>query len=329
MIECRRCGAKTPNTFLCGRCTDGLRQNLQELPWWLNRLTETALGHTKMSDNGGRRSAPRTGLNGDTALAACIEQLPRTEDDLDKARRERQKLALAHALAAGGLNARACELSAQIADSLGYWIRVLCEQRNLRVPELARRPGAGDLKAHWLWMHHGAIVQSEDAADIAGDVDGHLDDIVRTVNRPLRVWYLGDCPAWDDKRDTQCGQPLRAPEGSIETYCPRCHATHNVNRLFLARVDQAEREVVTFKEILSINRGMPAEYQIAARTLQHWRASGLLRPHQWLRPDGRKGLTQHGADDVPLFSWADVKRLQLRKPQRAATGASAHRKGDL
>jgi hypothetical protein len=39
-------------------------------------------------------------------------------------------------------------------------------------------------------------------------------------------------------------------------------------------------------------------------------------------------LTQQDAEDVPLFSWADVKRLQLRKPQRAATGASAHRKAE-
>ena len=47
-------------------------------------------------------------LDGDAELASCIEQLP-SDDDLDKARRKRQQLAR-HALATGGINARASEL---------------------------------------------------------------------------------------------------------------------------------------------------------------------------------------------------------------------------
>lgn len=324
MTECLRCGAKAHNAYLCPRCTTAVRQVLTDLPWWLDRLTEAAIGQTRMSDNGGRRSARRKDLDGEKSLAECIEAFPDdSEADLEKARKARAKAALAHALASGGVNARASELLAEIADSLGYWCRVLCEHRGIPMPVLRSTPRY----AQWLALHIHDIAATDSANDIATDIEGHLDDIVATVNRPIRIWYLGQCPAWDDKHDRACGADLRAPEGALETYCPRCHCTHSVNRLFLARIDEAERQVVTFKEILSINRGMPADYRIAPRTLQHWRTTGLLRAHQWQRPDGRKGLTQHHDEDVPLYSWADVKRLRLRKPQKATTGAAAHRRG--
>ena len=58
MTECRRCGAKA-QLFLCPRCTTTLQRTLDDLPWWLNRLTEAAVGQTRMSDNAGRKSAAR------------------------------------------------------------------------------------------------------------------------------------------------------------------------------------------------------------------------------------------------------------------------------
>ena len=73
---------------------------------------------------------------------------------------------------------------------------------------------------------------------------------------------------------------------------------------------------------------MHADYRIPKRTLQHWRTTGALRANQWLRPDGRLGLTRHSEADVPLYSWADVKRLAARKPQTSMTGAAAHRRND-
>jgi len=326
VTECRSCGAKAHNAFLCTGCSNKLRKTLAQLPWWLHRLTETAIGQTRMSDNQGRKSAARRDLDGDAELASCIELLPAKEEDLAKARRLREKAALAHALATGGINARASELLAEISDSLGYWCRVLCESRGVTVPALPAGSALGASLAAWLAINTNAIALSEDAADIAGDIETHLEDIVKVVNRPLRIWFLGNCETWDDKRNTACGADLRAPEGSVEIYCNRCHVTHSVNRLFLARVDEAERQVVPFKELLRVNKSMPTDYQIAPRTLQYWRTCGLLRPHQWERLDGRRGLTQHDAADTPLYSWADVKRLAQRKPQTAPTGAAAHRK---
>jgi hypothetical protein len=117
MSDCTRCGAKANNAFLCRKCLLTAQTTLADLPWWLNRLTEAAVGQTRMTDNVGRKSARRKDLDGDAELAACIELLPKA-DDLEKARTARQKQSLAHAVATGGVNLRASELLAEIADSL-------------------------------------------------------------------------------------------------------------------------------------------------------------------------------------------------------------------
>jgi hypothetical protein len=328
VTECRRCGGKASDSFLCARCTRSLGETLGGLPWWLHRLTEAALGHTRMSDNAGRKTARRRDLDGDLELAACIEPLPKVkDDDLDRARREREKAALRHALAAGGINARASELLAEIADSLAYWCRVIAEERGLTYAPwpIRNRPAAlGQDHAEWLRAHLHSIAASESADDIAGDVEDHAETIIAVVNRPIRIMDLGECSTWNADRDETCGYRLRAPADAIEVYCPRCRTTHNCHRLMLALMDAAEREVHPWSVILRINRNLPTEYQVAQRTLQHWRASGLLRARQWQRPDKRKGITRHTDADVALYSWADVKRLQLRKPQRLKTGAAAH-----
>ena len=268
-----------------------------------------------MSDNGGRKSARRNGLDGDAILASCIELLPKA-DDLDKARREREKIALRHALAAGGVNARASELLAEVADSLAYWCRVLCDERGITYQPwpIKHRPSAlGQNHAEWLRAHLHTIAASESADEIAGDVEGHAEDIMKLVNRPIRFWYLGTCPTWDDRRDEPCGMHLRAQEHSIETYCPRCHVTHNVNRLFLERMDEVERDRRTFDELVKFNKDLPIEYRVPLRTLQHWRQTGALKIR------GQR-------DGQPLHSWADVKRLQRNRPQRQRTGAAAHKR---
>lgn len=313
MTECTRCGAKANNSFLCRNCVNTAQTTLADLPWWLNRLTETAVGQTRMTDNAGRKSARRKDLDGDTDLAACIELLPKA-DDLDKARRARQDAALSHALATGGVNARASQLLATIADSLGYWCRVLCEIRGLDYTPSPLPVTLGANHARWLKVNVGAIATCDDAADIVGDIEGHLEDIVKVVNRPIRKIYLGKCPTTDAQWEGECGANLRVPEGSTEVHCHRCRATHNCNLLLLELVADAEREIKTWKEIVRINRAMPHGHQVALRTLQHWRTTGLLVVRG-----------QNGADE-PLYSWADVKRLQIRKPQRISTGAASHQK---
>lgn len=340
MTECRSCQGQAPNAYLCPRCITDLRQALTELPWWLERLTEAALGQTRMSDNGGRRSAPRRVLDGETPIAACIEPFPNPrETDLERARRARAKAALRHALATGGINARASELLAEIADSLACWCRVLCESRGVAYRPAPSRSALGVNHALWLAHHADTIAAADDAGDIAADIlgwdarrPGLIEQVQRVVNRPIAVRFLGKCPNWIQDRpgrpDGPCGADLRAPEDAIEVYCRRCRHTHNANRLLLATMDDCERTRVTWEMICRINRMQPAEWRVADRTLRYWRDSGVLKARGWRRPDGRSGLAQHGDDDQPLFLWSDVRKLRMAKPQKVATGATAHRRSE-
>ena len=295
MTECTRCGAKANNSFLCRPCLATAQTTLADLPWWLNRLTETAVGQTRMTDNAGRKSARRKDLDGDTDLAACIELLPKA-DDLDKARRARQDAALSHALATGGVNARASQLLATIADSLNYWCRVLCEARGINYTASPLPATVGANHARWLRVNVGAIAGHEDAADIVGDIEGHLEDIVKIVNRPVRWWHLGPCPGWRD--DQPCQTELRVPDGSEEVHCRRCKNTHTVQLLLLARKAEAEQKHMTKRELTRYNRELPPEFQIPPRTLQHWLDSGRLAACLELAGD-------------PLYSWMDVRLLML------------------
>jgi hypothetical protein len=295
MSECTRCGAKANNAFLCRPCLLTAQTTLADLPWWLNRLTETAVGQTRMTDNVGRKSARRKDLDGDAELAACIELLPKA-DDLEKARTARQKQSLAHAVATGGVNLRASELLAEIADSLAYWCRVLCEIRGLTYTPSPLPTTLGANHARWLRVNIGAIATYDDAADIVGDIETHLEDIVKVVNRPIRWWHLGPCPGWRD--DEPCLTELRVPEESEEVHCRRCKNTHTVQLLLLARKAEAEQKHMSRRELTRYNKELPPEFQIPPRTLQHWLDSGRLAACMEIAGD-------------PLYSWMDVRLLML------------------
>ena len=326
MTECRRCGGKA-QMFLCPKCETGLLEILTDLPWWLNRLTETALGQTRMSDNGGRKSARRRDLDGEKSLAECIEQLP-DDDDLEKARAKREKRALAHALATGGVNARASELLAEIADGLVFWCRVLCEARGMTYEPPPSRGALGANHALWLKRHVDAITASEDAGDIAADILGRdkkrhslIDQIGRVINRPLRWWKLGQCPtpirvegpaqAGRPYPTTACGAELGALQDVKEIRCRECRATHNVHRLLWSRKSEAEAEPMTERELLRYNRDLPPEFQVPPRTLQHWLTTGRLC------------ACGNSAGD-PLYSWIDVRLLVMRRPQMGQAGGGGH-----
>ena len=298
MTECRRCGGKA-QLFLCPRCTSSLQRTLTDLPWWLNRLTEAAVGQTRMSDNAGRKSAARRDLDGEQPLAACIEPFPDgSETDLDRARRQRQRAALAHALAAGGINARASELLGQIADSLAYWVKELCDSRSVDytppVKASERLTALGTAHAAWMARHVGAIAASELAEDICGDVEGHLDDIVRIVNRPVPIRVFR-CPTWIS--DAHCGTRLRTPADELEVHCKRCGITHNVHRLMLALMDDLSHQSFTVDELLAAMRKVPESYRVPERTLRRWRSTGKLAPSGW-------------RGETPEYAWADVQKLK-------------------
>jgi hypothetical protein len=304
MSECTCCGAKANDAFLCRKCLLTAQTTLSDLPWWLSRLTEAAVGQTRLTDNAGRKSARRKDLDGDMQLAACIELLPKA-DDLEEAREARQEAVLNHALATGGVNAKASQLLATIDDSLEYWCQVVSKARGMDYTPYRPSPlptSQGANHARWLRINIGAIANHEDAADILGDIEGHLEDIVKVVNRPIRWWHLGPCPGWRD--DAPCLTELRVPEGSEEVHCRRCKNTHTVQLLLLARKAEAEQKHMSRRELTRYNRELPPEFQIPPRTLQHWLDSGRLA-----------ACFENAGD--PLYSWIDVRLLMLRTKHAA------------
>lgn len=163
--KCQSCKGAATNAFLCGKCAKTLREDLAELPYWLNRLYEAVVGQVRLGDGGSRQV--RT-MHGDDDLGSHIEALPSCECDpnwppprmvehgfvgplLDGwrrlpagsgpkcdcdpqiARQKRERSALKHALALGRVNANASELHDDARNVLSTWIRHLCESRGIQL----------------------------------------------------------------------------------------------------------------------------------------------------------------------------------------------------
>ncbi len=96
MSQCRVCEGHA-QLFLCVTHISSLRDALRDLPWWLRRLEESAVGDVRLGD-GGRRGTRAHELDEYTG--------PDGADKLDQAGRD-GKFAIDKALAAGRVNAKA------------------------------------------------------------------------------------------------------------------------------------------------------------------------------------------------------------------------------
>lgn len=139
MTKCKRCERAT-DLFVCKACISELRKRLADLPWWLDRLTETAVGQAHLGE-GARRGERRDVLHGDDTLDSHIEPFPRDKDTTPTARdhRDRYRSALWHALALGRVNGRASDELDRIHNALSTTIRDMCETRGIEVPEFRAR----------------------------------------------------------------------------------------------------------------------------------------------------------------------------------------------
>lgn len=140
MTKCKRCERAT-DLFVCKACISELRKRLADLPWWLDRLTETAVGQANLGD-GARKGERRDVLHGDDTLDSHVEPFPRDKDTTPTARdhRDRHQAALWHALALGRVNGRASDELDRIGNALSTTIRDMCETRGIEVPEFRTRP---------------------------------------------------------------------------------------------------------------------------------------------------------------------------------------------
>jgi hypothetical protein len=306
---------------------------LLDLPWWIDRLAEAAVGQVRLG-GGGRGGSRREPFKGeDQAIARCkacghpehevgacrawIDELaePCTCDDYEPV--TQQDALRRQFLAAGRVNARASERQDVVRNSLSTWIRHLCETHGADVPDVSSAGTMALMLAH----HVHAIAGDETAGECFADIESQKIAIEKVVNRPVPWRFLGACPTWDETTRTVCGNELRAREDAIEVTCKACRQTHNVARLQLLLINDLERKKLTVEKILELNKILPDEYRIPERTLRHWRQCGKLKPRGYRRggPDGPLVVNRHDSRDVPVYLWADVRRLRAERSKVGRT----------
>lgn len=317
---CQNCQGKA-QVFLCARCQGELRQMLADLPWWIDRLAEAAVGHAKLGD-GGRAHTPEgiaryadERIDEDTGERVGDDNLRR---DIAAGRLNRDRV-----LAAGRVNARASRLLDRVQNSLTTIVRDVCESRGVDLPpSVATAPKTGVAACHriarWLSSNLGAISAGEDAGQTFREIQGLMGDgkrdgeIAKLINRPVQPRFCGPCPTYVD-HNRHCGKLLYAKREAIEVYCPVCRATHNVDRItqhLTARINVLR---FTSSEVLVIMNTLGTP--IPERSWLRWRKDGRVKIRGFKRPDNHDGtrgairINRHSDDDEPTYRLEEVRKV--------------------
>lgn len=296
------CGGKSADAFLCRVCVKSLRQMLADLPWFIDRLAEAAVGDTRMSANTSHGYQARYVINGEHNVAHYLACFPGNTDELpdDKALNRRHAAARREALAAGGVNERASELMDAVTNTLTTIVRDLFESRGVELPPSVTQGSRSPIAmchrmVKTLTGQLSAILADENAGRTYADIHNLIGDerrdgrITKAINLPIPIYDLGRCPTWNEGTRKACGNPLRAREDMIEVYCRICRQTHKTDRLKLLLINDLARVKVTTGEILRLNKALPEDYRIPEGTLRRWQSSvkgqpPRLKTRGYLRP---------------------------------------------
>ncbi|WP_255788108.1 hypothetical protein [Mycobacteroides abscessus] len=312
MTKCKRCERAT-DLFVCKACVAELRKRLADLPWWIDRLTETAVGQANLGD-GARKGERRDVLHGDDTLVSHVEPFPRDKDTTPTARdhRDRHQAALWHALALGRVNGRASDELDRIENALSTTIRDMCETRGLEVPRLSSTASL----AMWLRNHASVVAHQEDGAHICDEIERMCRNIVRIVNRPPEPMTLGPCitdPAPDEvlaergrrgDNATRCGYALMAPSHSGSVVCPQCDTAHPVADVLAHNLGELDDRNATVRELVDVILPRLDEH-VPQSTIERWIRRG------WVPVRGRDA---HGHQMVRI---GDVRAVRAERPRNA------------
>lgn len=289
--QCQICTAATPNTFLCSphvaelkasliALTTGPEVNGRRTEGLLAALADVANKQTRIGSGSGHRK------KGD-------EMPGLYEPDTEKGRRTKQ--------------GEASQLLDAAQNTLSTIIRGLCEDRGVIAPMLDTAA-----MAEWLAGSVRTIGLDEDAGRIWTDVDSLRRRIVRIIDRPTRFELLGLCTTQVNGAKT-CDTALRAPEDAIEVRCPKCRIVRRCD--IVRRMGQADarKALITWTQLLETNRRQPDGWRVHERKLRDWRNTGVIKVHEFLRPDGSHGLHRRSESDQPLYKWGDVEQLRSQK----------------
>lgn len=327
--QCQSCSAPT-ELYLCPRCVEELRAQLRSLAHGpevngrptaglLDNLADVVLKLTKLMASGGHRK------KGDEMP---VPYLP----DVGKMVRDRQtgEDTDEPVLSPQG---RASQLINQARNTLSTQVRDLCEHRGVDVmrafrvvpadmvgpllpgwrraptnPWMVSMPEAAD----WLALHVHAIACDDAAGQWRAEIDVLVRAIKRTIDRPVRYELLGLCVTQVEGSRT-CDHALRAPEDAIEVRCPKCRTVRRCDTVRAQGQSDAKRTLITWEQVLETNRLQPDGWRVEERKLRDWRATGVIKIHRYLRPDGSTVINRHGDRDKPLYKWGDIEQLRSQK----------------
>ena len=271
MTQCQVCEGRA-QLFLCTTHIGVLQSTLKDLPWWLSRLNEAALGQVRLGDAGRRGTR-----------AHELDEYTGPDDAANAARLERDlaagKFKLDAVLAPARINAKASRLYEQAYNDLGTWVRHLCESRGTDIPTTGC--------VQWLRKNANAIAADEAAGECYTSMVDLTDQIRDVVNRPEPPRFCGPCTTaltaeqrqklitdGEADRDT-CMVQLYAQRKATAVTCPHCKAEHDIERLYTAMLDEADEYSFTISDL--VDHILPKlGQQIPRRTLQHWAKTGRL-----------------------------------------------------
>lgn len=302
-VICQRC-ARPSTLFLCQGCIDELHNTLADLPWFLDRLAEAAVGQARLGEPGrrGHRSGLEKYANPKPAIDGSegTEGQRRLEQDLldEKLR--------ARLLAQGGVNAHASDLFDEVQNMLGSWVRDVCERRGVDVPII----NTASAMAIWLRERVSALASAECALESFTDIRKAAEQIERAINRPPSPKTCGPCPTPGEHTDrgfvlsdvrTKCGTRLEAKTTATEVRCPTCKQTHVIEELISRLINETHYMGFTIPELCNVVLPRLGE-PIPQSTLQRWHARGELKP--------RGHVTTSRGKTIPQFMLADVRRVK-------------------
>lgn len=312
-VVCQKCGAKC-ELFLCAGCQLELRQMLTDMPWWIARLQETAIGQARLGEPGVRRH--RSGLEMYANPKPAIDGAEGTEGQRLLERDLADQKLRARLLSQGGVNAKASDLFDEVQNMLGSWVRDVCERRGiywvdkgfigpLRANEERQSVMTAARMAIWLRERVSALASAECAGESFSDVKHAMEQMERAVNRPPLPKTCGPCPTLMPDGRAKCGTRLEAKATATEVTCPVCNQTHDIEALTARLLNDMHYMSFTIRELLDVVLPRANEH-IPRRTLYDWVAKGKLK------------ASGHDDSGTPKYVLADIRILRAQYVRKSA-----------
>lgn len=289
----------------------------------IEHLRGYAVGQSKRGEQVRRTHHEPDTLNGDDSLAAHIDALvgcecPPDGDcvcDVSRARGKRANTALNRALAAGGVNAAASALHAEMHYSLKVWAKGIAKKHG-QVLDWKTTTGF----AHYLSQNVPKIALDEDAGHFMHRVRALIRITEKIIDLPSPPRECGPCPSDKETESgrSKCATLLTADHNATEVTCPECGETFKVDDLIQRLRDDMDEWHFTRGEIVLVAQFL--NEPVKEHDIKNWCGRGKkidgvltkLFPRGYRRPGERAGewhAYRDGPGDKPVYRMVDLRKF--------------------